>query len=174
MQRLQICLEIQHQARWDEFHSIPSPILDLFGSLMFLLAGFGWGKPVPFDPYNLKHPRRDAALIAFAGPVSNAVMACVCAGLIRLFPDTFFVDIGTIFIWINVSLGIFNLLPISPLDGFKVVGGLLSEEQAESWYSLERYGIIFLLLCILPFAGGRSMLEILVLPIIQTIASWMI
>ncbi|OGK39139.1 hypothetical protein A3F34_00595 [Candidatus Roizmanbacteria bacterium RIFCSPHIGHO2_12_FULL_44_10] len=59
------------------------------------------------------------------------------------------------------------MLPFAPLDGFKIVGGMLSESAARQWYSLERYGILFLLFFIFPFAGGRSMLELLIIPIIH-------
>lgn len=148
----------------------PFAHLDLMGSILFLLVGFGWGKPVPFDPYNLDNPKRDAGIIAIAGPASNFFMAVLAAVLI---PSAVVGPIGTLFvdtfIWINIVLGIFNLIPIAPLDGFKVVGAFLSDEQAAQWYSLERYGILFLLFFIFPIAGGRSMLEIFVLPVIQNL-----
>lgn len=154
----------------------PRAHLDLMGSLLFLLVGFGWGKPVPFDPYNLENPKRDAALIAFAGPGSNFIMAALSSAILYMY--TFVEPSLTLvigqsflqtFIWINVVLGIFNLLPFAPLDGFKIVGGFLNHEQATQWYGLERYGIIFLLFFIFPFAGGQSMLELFMSPIIQTV-----
>ena len=64
-------------------------------------------------------------------------------------------------------LGVFNLLPFAPLDGFKIVGGFLPEDRAHEWYGLERYGIIFLMFFIFPFIGGKSMLEVLLGPIIR-------
>lgn len=154
----------------------PRSHLDLYGSLLFLLIGFGWGKPVPFDPYNLDNPKRDAAIIAFAGPGSNIVMALISSAILYLFTfiePSIMTLIGrsflSTFIWINIVLAIFNMLPFAPLDGFKIVGGFMSHEQAAQWYSLERYGIVFLLLFILPFAGGRSMLELFLSPVIQTV-----
>ncbi|MCA9372352.1 site-2 protease family protein [Candidatus Woesebacteria bacterium] len=153
----------------------PRAHLDLYGALLLLLVGFGWGKPVRFDPYNLENPRRDAALISIAGPVSNAILAIISAIALRLLlfvPVTFLSDIGQLFfsslIVLNVILGVFNLLPIAPLDGFKIVGGLLNEEQAREWYQLERYGIFFLLLLLVPF-GQQSMLDTILRPILDVI-----
>ena len=152
----------------------PKAHLDLMGSLLFLIIGFGWGKPVVYDPYNLENPRRDAALIALAGPGSNAVFALLCSGLLYL--STFVDQDGVLVIgrallmhtiFANVALGVFNLLPIAPLDGFKIVGGALSDERAREWYGLERYGFIFLMMMIFPLVGGRSVLDIVVSPVVS-------
>lgn len=144
--------------------------LDLYGLLFLFLLGFGWGKPVTFDPYNLKNPRKDAAIISLAGPFSNFILALLLSIILKLI---IFFNLGILetlgyFIFIpiislNVILGVFNLLPIHPLDGFKIVGGILSEERAHEWYQLERYGIIFLLMLIFPF-GGRSLLDLIIRP----------
>lgn len=150
--------------------------LDFFGLLFLFFFGFGWGKPVPFDPFNLKNPRKDAALISLAGPLSNLIAAVLSSILLKfisskLFFLFFLIAIGNIFlpifIFLNLLLGVFNLLPFSPLDGFKIVGGLLPQKQAEKWYQLERYGIIFLLLFIFPL-GGKSMLEVHLSPLINS------
>jgi Zn-dependent protease len=69
---------------------------------------------------------------------------------------------------LNIILGVFNLLPIHPLDGFKIVGGVLTEEKTRDWYSLQRYGIFFLLLLIIPL-GGSSMLQTILEPVINII-----
>lgn len=152
----------------------PLAHVDPLGLVMIMLVGFGWGKPVPFDPYNLKNPKKDSALISLAGPVSNFIMAILGALLYRFFV---FFDAGTIstlglvilpfFIRINLVLGIFNLMPFAPLDGFKVVGGMLPDDQAKEWYSLERYGLLFLLAFILPLVGNRSMLDIVLNPTVN-------
>lgn len=149
----------------------PRAHLDPWGSLMFLFAGFGWGKPVQFDPYNLQNPRKDAMQIALAGPVSNIIMALGTSLILKVL--FFFVpampeilwSIGKIFISLNVTLAVFNLIPIEPLDGFKIVGGLLSEEQAIKWYSLRPYGMFFLIAVIIPWGAGPSIAQI----IIQTV-----
>lgn len=152
----------------------PLAHIDPIGSLMILLVGFGWGKPVPFDPYNLKNPRKDSAIISLVGPLSNFVMAIVGAVLLRVLMG---VDAGILsslailvlpfFVQINLVLGLFNLLPFAPLDGFKVVAGIIPEDQAKEWYSLERYGMLFLLAFILPLMGNRSMLDIVLDPAVN-------
>ena len=151
----------------------PRVHIDWTGMVFLLFFGFGWGKPVEFDPYNLKDPRRDAALISLAGPSSNFLLAILLSIILRLlifFQLKFLITIGAFLflplIQLNIILGIFNLLPIHPLDGFKIVSGVLSEEKARDWYSLQRYGIFFLLLLIIPF-GGSSMLETILGPVIN-------
>ena len=153
----------------------PTAHLDKMGLLFLMLFGFGWGKPVEFDPYNLKNPRKDAAIISFAGPVSNFILAILCSILLR---SIIFLNLGILktigiiflpaFITYNVILGVFNLLPIHPLDGFKIVGGFLSRERAAEWYQLERYGMIFLILLIIPI-GSSSMLDSIIRPVITFI-----
>ncbi len=140
----------------------PRAHIDLMGILFLFMFGFGWGRPVQFDPFNLKNPRRDAALISVAGPISNFLIAVVLSILFRITGNAYLV----IFIQLNVMLGVFNLLPIHPLDGFKIVGGLLPEEKAREWYQLERYGILFLVLLILPIGKG-SMISSIISPAIS-------
>lgn len=161
----------------------PRAHLDPIGTLMILFARFGWGKPVQFDPFNLQNPRRDAAIISLAGPVSNLLMAgagallyhilnagttsgiisAVAGGIILLFIKIFAV--------LNVNLAIFNLIPIHPLDGFKIVGGILSEDMAHQWYELESYGFIFLIFLIFPIFGGASPVTTVISPVINFILS---
>lgn len=154
----------------------PMAHLDPFGTLFILISGFGWGKPVPFDPFNLKEPRKDAALISLAGPTSNLILSIILTVILRFLPQSGLISTGGIIplvamllistIHFNVSLAIFNLLPISPLDGFKVVGGILPEELALQWYQLERVGYLFLLLFVF-FAPG--FLNLTVIPVVKTI-----
>jgi len=153
----------------------PRAHIDISGLLFMLFFGFGWGKPVMFDPYNLKNPRKDGALISLAGPASNLLLALALSLLIRLFilfNLSILVTIGykilTPLIAINVTLAIFNLLPIHPLDGFKIVGGLLSDDQVHEWFQLQRYGMIFLLLLIIPL-GSSSVLDAIMRPVVHFI-----
>lgn len=161
----------------------PIPHIDPIGSiilpllLIFSQAGilFGWAKPVPVDFYNLRNPRKDAALISLAGPGANLLLALVCAVLLNLFiffKLSFLATIGSLLliplIQINVILGIFNLLPIPPLDGFKIVGGIIPEDKSREWYQLERYGLIFIILLIIPF-GQSSMLSLILGPVVNFI-----
>ena len=133
----------------------PRAHIDPYGMLFLILAGFGWGKPVPFDPINLKNPRRDASLIALAGPISNFILA----GLISLVLHYTGLREGTLLqsflhltAYYNVVLGAFNLLPFHPLDGFKVVYGALPMDLAWQWKQTERYGIFVMLLLV--FSGS--------------------
>ncbi len=137
--------------------------LDMIGILFLFMFGFGWGKPVQFDPFNLKNPRKDAAIISFAGPLSNFILAVLLALIARI--NFGLAAILLPFVQLNIMLGVFNLIPVHPLDGFKIIGGLLSREQAKQWYQLERYGFIFLLLLIIPI-GSRSMISAVISPAI--------
>ncbi len=144
----------------------PRAHLDLFGSIMILIVGFGWGKPVRFDPYNLENPRKDSMKIAFAGPLSNIMMALVASIILKLLQtfvnfDLQFVEMTLkYFINLNIGLALFNLLPVEPLDGFKVVAGLIPEEQAEKWQTLAPYGMIFLIfLVFIPPAPGLQLVS---------------
>lgn len=151
----------------------PTAHIDLYGMLFLIFAGFGWGKPVPVDAFNLKNPKKDLAIISLSGPASNMIMVLISSILIKVLVylqlpiisaigQTFLV----IFIQLNLVLGVFNLIPIYPLDGFKIVAGLLPDDKAQEWYALERYGMIFLILLLIPL-GGRSMIDMFLNPIIR-------
>lgn len=109
--------------------------LDILGTLMIFIAHFGWGKPVPFNYYNLKHPRRDSALISLAGPLSNLISAFAIALVFRYIqsmPPFIFESLRAIFN-LSIILFLFNLIPIAPLDGSKLIG-LLIPASKENWY----------------------------------------
>ena|SRR3989344_1603034 len=144
----------------------PLAHLDPIGTIAILLVGFGWGKPVQFDPFNLANPRRDAALISFAGPLSNILLALILAILARVFPSPYTFVLPSL-IYINCMLALFNLIPVHPLDGFKIVSGLLSQEQAEKWQELERYGPILLIALLLPLIGGTSLVSVVLSPVLD-------
>lgn len=153
----------------------PMAHIDPLGILMLLLFRFGWGRPVEFDPFNLRNPRKDAAIISLAGPLSNILLAIIASILLRLILllDSPFIGLPIISAFLvttismNVLLCVFNLLPVHPLDGFKIVGGFLSRDYAKQWYELERYGFIFLIILLLPLAGGVSPIAQLIGPPIR-------
>jgi Zn-dependent protease len=148
----------------------PRAHLDPIGTLAIFIAGFGWGKPVPFDPYNLDNPQRDTALIALAGPVSNIVLAIALAILIHTGLLGFFALPAAFIIQINVMLAIFNLVPVHPLDGSKILMAFLPSDTAHEYENfMHRYGIFVLLLLIVPWSGGSSPISQLILPIIDFI-----
>ena len=129
----------------------PSAHLDPMGSIIFLVAGFGWGKPVPVVQNNIKklNPQIGLALISLVGPGSNFIFSLLLAILIRfeLIPNSILnIDLVASFIFIlinvNILLCVFNLLPLPPLDGFKVILGILPSRFSNSLSQMERYGAI--------------------------------
>ncbi len=125
------------------------------GLLLISFSGFifGWAKPVPVDLRNFKRPRRDMAIVALAGPVSNLLMAIGWALLIRLGITLQIEEItipliytGIAGITINLVLALINLLPIPPLDGSRILSGMLPHRLAWQFNKLERFGFIILLL----------------------------
>jgi Zn-dependent protease len=150
----------------------PFKHLEFFGSfilplsLYFLSGGrfiFGWAKPVPYNPLNLKNPLRGGALIALAGPLSNFIIAIVFGIILNIIgPNTPISSLFLIIIYINVLLGVFNLVPIPPLDGSKVLFGILPNKKwtYKLMIILESYGMILLILFL--FFGFN-----LIIPIIQ-------
>ena len=150
----------------------PSAHLDPIGTIALLLLGFGWGKPTPFDPFNLRNVKRDSALISLAGAVSNFLLAALLSlpYLIAYFTGNLSLNLVMIYevvsivIWLNLLLGVFNLIPIHPLDGFKVLAGLLPKDWYYDFIQTERYGIFILLFLIVT----RTIAKVL-FPITSTI-----
>lgn len=148
-------------------------VLVLLRALGFPVIPFGWAKPVRFDPYNLANPRRDAALISIAGPFANIALATTLSlitrlGLTPFSPFSFLPNLLTPFILLNVALAIFNLIPIHPLDGGKVLIGLLPPKEARGVdFFLNRFGIFILFLLIFPSFGGASPISLFIIPVIN-------
>jgi Zn-dependent protease len=146
----------------------PIAHLDPLGTLTLLLFGFGWGKPVPVDAYNLRNPRRDEALISLAGPGSNLVFTLLIAGINLVFPIPTY--ILRPLMTINLGLGLFNLIPLHPLDGSKILIGLLPFETAQEVEDiLSQFSIPLLITLFLPIFNGRSVLDIFLIPSINFI-----
>jgi len=139
----------------------PLAHLDPIGTLMLLFFKFGWGKPVPVDPFNLQNPRRDQALVSLAGPASNLILAFLLSLVLRFLISSTIASVWLVvflpIIFLNVVLAIFNLIPIGPLDGFKIVLGVLPEKLAREWAGTEPYGLIILLMLVFLPLGGFSL-----------------
>ncbi len=101
----------------------PLAHLDIVGALFIFTVGFGWGKPVPFNFYNLKNKKWGPALIALAGPLSNFIMALVVGLILRFghIGNIQLISFFAMFIWLNMVLGVFNLIPVPPLDGSHLI-----------------------------------------------------
>jgi len=146
----------------------PLAHLDPIGTLALLIARFGWGKPVPIDPYNLASPKKDEALISLAGPASNLILAVILSLILRFSPIPLPVYLFFIIIVLNISLALFNLLPIPPLDGSKILTGILPKDLAWQFEeNLSRYSTILLIFIVFPLFGQRSIAAIIILPIIE-------
>ncbi len=147
----------------------PLAHLDLYGTLAMVFFGFGWGKPVQIDPYNLKQPRRDELIIALAGPISNILLAIFVAILIHFFGGY---QIFLRFLFLNLALASFNMLPLWPLDGSKVLINSLSFENGHKLQSiLQNYSLPLLLVTMLPLFGSTSLVQQIINPIINTLGS---
>lgn len=146
----------------------PLAHLDLLGTLALFLIGFGWGKPVPIDPYNLRRPRRDQALIALSGPLSNIIFSILISFAFKFLPASYFLSFFYQLLVINLALAFFNLLPLYPLDGSKVILGLISFQAAQEGEEfLRKYSLPILLLSFLPVFSGRSLIELILFPLIN-------
>ncbi|MGH2472446.1 MAG: site-2 protease family protein [Candidatus Limnocylindria bacterium] len=134
----------------------PMAHLDPFGTLLIVLAGFGYGKPVPFNESRLRSALGVSG-VALAGPFANLVLAALCALPLRFggldpLGGAYTVILESIVLW-NCVLAVFNLIPIPPLDGANVVYGLLPPQQKYTWRTYQQYGPILLLLLL--FFGAR-------------------
>jgi len=128
----------------------PFAHLDPVGTLMIVFAGFGWGKPVPYNPYNLRNQKWGPALIGLAGPASNFISALFFAAILKLaLPssslDNYLIQFLLYLVYISVGLGFFNLLPIPPLDGSKFLFAIIPSRYENVIYWLQKNGIIFLI-----------------------------
>ncbi|MEX2159606.1 MAG: site-2 protease family protein [Dehalococcoidia bacterium] len=169
----------------------PLAHLDPLGSILLLFAGFGWGKPTPVNPYNLRNgPRTGMAIVAACGPLSNLLVAAVLALPIRLgwVPwHNAIAEINSTAGWsssdyigvflsagvaINCILAVFNLLPLAPLDGFKIWLGVLPLEIAKPLAQMERYGMLILmgLFFLGPFVFNVNIFGEIISPIVTALS----
>lgn len=149
----------------------PLPHIDPFGAICLFLFNFGWAKPVPVNPGYFKNIRKDTIIMALSGPVSNIAAAFMAGLLIRyfLFPWVVYQKVLIYLILMNVGLGLFNLLPIPPLDGSHILENILSPAASEKYQRIGRYGPIILIGIILMdnFAHTGILNRILLYPMLH-------
>ncbi len=153
----------------------PIKHLDLVGTLVFFLTRtIGWAKPVPVNPMYFKNPRKDMIWVSLAGPASNIILAIISAMVLRM-------TLGPLSMWqssasyllkpllymayisiqINIGLAVFNLIPIPPLDGSKVLMGLLPRDLAIKYEAMEQYGFILILVLVFTGATGAIIIPVI-------------
>lgn len=143
----------------------PLAHIDPIGALSMIILRFGWSKPVPINTRNFNNERLGIALTSLAGPLSNILMLLLTALLNYLFKPYIgspFSTFLTTFGMINIVLAIFNLIPIPPLDGHKIVGAILPRKLSYYWDNLERYYIVFILILVLPIFRFGSIASLLI------------
>jgi len=142
----------------------PFAHLDLMGTIFLFLAGFGWGKPVPVNDGNLRHPKTDSLLISLAGPLSNLLLMIIILLIIRFFPMSENITLVlSLIAQINITLMIFNLIPIPPLDGAAILPLFLPDSVYES---IKNLGLM-LLIAFLIFSRSTSFLSTIIDSITQ-------
>lgn len=130
----------------------PLKHLDPIGTLMLFIAHIGWAKPVPVNPSYFSNPKKDIIWVSLAGPVANIIGAFVCGAFFRSFTNLFPLFVAYIFmygVWINLVLCAFNIIPIPPLDGSKILMGVLPRQYAYEFSKLEPFGPLILLFIIM-------------------------
>ena len=181
--------------RQGRFTLNPLAHLDPFGTIMMLFVGFGWGKPVQFDPWHVKvSPKTATLLVSLAGPVSNFVAAGLLAMPIKFgwtpyinplsnipavilshevqSPSEYIGLFLTGTVYLNVILGVFNLIPLEPLDGFKVALGILPDDLSREWAKLRQYGpgLLLVMIFVIPFLTGYNPLtDIMGPPVVRLV-----
>ena len=152
----------------------PLAHLDPIGSLMILFVGFGWAKPVPVNPVNFSNPRLDMMKVAFAGPASNLLLAFTAGLMMRLvnivglLQSEMFIQTLYFFIFINISLAVFNMIPVAPLDGSQIFGNMISKNNPELAWKLQMYGPKILMgIILIGMVTSFSVLGFLMMPFVK-------
>lgn len=158
----------------------PLAHLDPIGTLMLLIVHFGWARPVPVNPYNLRNPKKDIIWVSLAGPAANFATAFLCGLVIRtlnIVPADFGMDTPVIGILlrmlvyglvINLILAFFNLIPLPPLDGSKILLGILPRQYEHQFAQLERMGPFILMgLIFFSYLFGLNIFGAIFMPLVR-------
>lgn len=156
----------------------PISHIDPIGLIMLFIARIGWAKPVPINPYNFQNYKRDTALTAAAGPAANFILAILLSVVFNLIkklnPEIMYAASGFTQFWlgmllyailINLALGLFNLIPIPPMDGSKILGGFLSDEAYYKYTAQERKGAqILMIILAVSFVFRLNLIGAIIMP----------
>tara|TARA_Y100000994_G_C15696435_1_gene443501 strand:+ start:1289 stop:1792 length:504 start_codon:yes stop_codon:yes gene_type:complete len=146
--------------------------LDPIGTLMILFVGFGWAKPVPVNSYNLESPKSDMMKIAFAGPASNLLIAFLVLLIAQSFDLYNYSKIIVPLYWINVALAVFNMLPITPLDGSQIFNPIISKYNQNAAIFLSKNGPnVLLAIIFISIVTNIPILSYIITPIISLITN---
>lgn len=158
----------------------PLKHLDPVGVICFFLIKIGWAKPVPVDPRYFKNPRKDMLWVSLAGPLANFILALASAILVKIIlmattiiPSFILYPLASMIsasVWINIMLAIFNLVPIPPLDGSKILMGMLPPRQALAFSKIEPFGFVILL--VLFYSGFLPKLIFPIINFAQKLMVW--
>ncbi|OGC90290.1 MAG: hypothetical protein A2W25_05970 [candidate division Zixibacteria bacterium RBG_16_53_22] len=157
----------------------PLPHINIPGLIAIMLSPFGWAKPVPVNPYNLRNPIRDNLWISLAGPASNLILAAIFGAIFQLTHSLFPPSAGGLYavtfiqncVVLNLMLMTFNLIPIPPLDGFHILEGLVSTETYIKLQGLYKFGPLLLLALVLL---GGNILGAIISPVIRIIGGFLL
>lgn len=155
----------------------PLAHIDVFGTIilplfLFILGSrviFGWAKPVPINFFNLKNPKKDIIFVGLAGPLANIALAIILSLILKMNLPTFFSESLQLALLINLVLAIFNLIPIPPLDGSRILMGLFPPNLAYKFTLLEPWGII-----IISFLLMLGIMHRIILPIVYSLANFLV
>jgi len=162
-------LTLNPMAHADPIGTIALPLLNLLTGLPTI----GWAKPVPIDPFNFRHPKKDEIIVSLAGPSSNLLLAIISSLCLRFFPlSQIFYIFFYLLALINISLFVFNLIPIPPLDGSHILLNLLPEKSRIQWEeTFDRYGFLLIIfLVFFPIFNGQSLISLIMTPLISLIS----
>jgi Zn-dependent protease len=157
----------------------PLAHIDPVGALMMIFARFGWSKPVPVNEHNFENPVLGTALSSLAGPISNFLAAILASIPLRILiqqniisgqsiSNSYFSQLFLVFVLVNLSLGIFNLIPLPPLDGHKVMRAVLPRKLRYYWEQLENYSMWILIFLFLPFSPLSQVVDRLISTLMNT------